>query len=268
MADHSENSFELNHSSDDYPEATSWPRIDFAQDAILLDVDGTLLDIAPSPQDVYVPASLLTTLGRLFVIAGGAVALVSGRLITVLDALFEPLKLPAIGCHGAELRPSPRRPDERRSRPLPDSLKRAFADIAHREPQIRVEDKAFTLAFHYRGAQDREAVLLRLLRERIEPFARDYTLLRGKSVVEVKPKTFNKGEALRALLGFTPFAGRRPVFFGDDTTDEDVFAVLPEFGGLGISVGKCLPGANFAVHSPDEVRRWLAHLVAQEDHRG
>jgi trehalose 6-phosphate phosphatase len=237
------------------------PPIDLARDALLFDVDGTLLNIATVPEAVSVPSSLKNSLAQLIEKTDGATALVSGRLIAVLDSLFAPLKLAAIGCHGAEMRTSPSGPIERRAAPLPERVKQAFADVAVAEPRIRVEDKIYTLAFHYRAAPDREESLLTLLRARIEPFAPEFVLLHGKAIIEVKAANIDKGEALRALLHRPPFAHRRPIYFGDDTTDLDAFSVLPDFSGLGVSVGRVLPHTQATVHSPEDVRQWLARLA-------
>lgn len=166
------------------------------------------------------------------------------------------------------MRRSPDAPTELRARPMPPTLRHALDDIAVIEPQIRIEDKRFARAFHFRRARDRESSLLALLQERVGPFAHQYCLLRGKSVIEVKPLGINKGEALLALSEKQPFAGRRPVFFGDDRTDEDVFGVLPRLNGLGISVGRHMAHADFMVHGPREVRRWLAELVEHEKAHG
>jgi trehalose 6-phosphate phosphatase len=159
------------------------------------------------------------------------------------------------------MRLSPETAGAMRASPLPENIRLAFFDIADLEPRIRIEDKSFTLDFHYRQAPDREDTLRALLRERLAPFATDYVLMDGKSVVEVKPRLCTKGEALRALMQQPPFAGRRPVFFGDDTTDEYAFAILPEFGGIGISVGRAMKNAVYTVTGPRDVRRWLAALA-------
>lgn len=251
---------EIAHSGD-----REWPEIDSARDAILLDVDGTILDIAAAPQDVHVPAPLRRSLARLIASTNGATALVSGRTLATLDSLFAPLRIAAIGCHGAEIRRSPHGANQTRVSPLPATLRLALSDIHDLEPRIRIEDKTFALAFHFRGARDREEDLLALLRRRITPFAGEYALLHGKSVFEVRPRTCNKGEALRALMQSSPFTGRRPVFFGDDKTDEDAFAVLPEFAGLGVTVGRRAQNAAFMVHTPHDVRRWLAALAENID---
>jgi trehalose 6-phosphate phosphatase len=144
---------------------------------------------------------------------------------------------------------------------LPEKIRLACSDIAVLEPRLRIEDKRFTLAFHYRQAPDREAVLRALLQERLASFAPDYVLMDGKSVIEVKPRLCTKGDALRDLMRLPPFAGRRPIFAGDDATDEYAFAVLPEFGGIGVSVGRPMENADYAVAAPRDVRRWLGTLA-------
>ncbi len=240
---------------------TRLPAIDPKTDAILLDIDGTLVDIAPTPESVHVPHGLRRSLERLTSCTDGALALVSGRTLQSIDALFAPLKTAAIGCHGAQIRKAPEAASELRVLPLPGSIVRAFSDIALLEPRIRVENKTFALAFHYRQAPDRQEPLLARLIERLTPFESNYILMGGKSIFEIKPRSCTKGEALRVLMRSPAFAGRRPVFFGDDTTDEYAFAVLPEFDGIGVSIGRRMPDAGFTVSEPRDVRLWLATLA-------
>ena len=248
-----------------YPPGTIFRKVfSLAGDAFLLDVDGTILDIAPSPEEVRVPSSLKRTLALLIAESGGAVALVSGRGIDVLDRLFAPLVLVAIGCHGAEWRTEPDGPVAARAQPLSDDFKRGLLSLVADEPRIRIEDKHYTLAFHYRRAPDREAALQERLRRYIAPYSTELLLLRGKSVLEVKARSFDKGEAIEALMQRPPFAGRRPVFFGDDTTDEDAFAAVRELRGVGISVGRNMPDADLMVPTPRAVRLWLARLVGHD----
>jgi trehalose 6-phosphate phosphatase len=237
------------------------PAIDPALSTLLLDVDGTLLDIAPTPEDVHVAPSLKRTIGSLFARMNGAIALVSGRRIAALDELFAPLGIAAIGCHGAEMRASPVGVPIERVSALSEKVRQAFSDIAVLEPRVRMEDKTFSLAFHYRGAIEREKQLLALICERIERFAPELIVLPGKAVIEIKAGDFNKGEAVLDLLRQAPFAGRKPIFLGDDETDEDVFAVLTQLGGMGISVGRRTQNAGFTIDRPADVRRWLARLA-------
>ncbi|HEY2445673.1 MAG TPA: trehalose-phosphatase [Rhizomicrobium sp.] len=235
-----------------------------ASDTFLLDVDGTILDIAPSPAEVRVPDSLLRTLTLLTDRTNGATALVSGRTIADLDRLFVPLVLSVIGCHGAEWRTAPTEPIVGRSEPLSEELKRGLFHVADFEPRIRVEDKRYTLAFHYRRAPDREATLQANLRRHLAPHDSRLHLLRGKSVLEVKSRGIDKGEAIGELMSIPPFAGRRPVFFGDDKTDQDAFAIVRDLGGVGISVGCRMPDAELIAPTPRAVRLWLARLAGSD----
>lgn len=229
--------------------------------AVLLDIDGTLLDIAPTPGAVIVPASLRQTLSRLSRETGGALALVSGRSLDDIDRLFAPLRLPAIGGHGAELRLSPDEAIETEAHPLDGGLRNRLAELAVGAPGILVEDKGYSLAVHYRLAPEQEG----RVKQAVAAIQADWPkepieVLPGKSVVEIKPAGFHKGAAIRELMRHRPFAGRRPVFVGDDTTDESAFAVMPEFNGMGFSVGRRLPGTAHCFPAPTDVRRWLEHL--------
>jgi trehalose 6-phosphate phosphatase len=232
-----------------------------ARDAFLLDIDGTLLDIAATPESVHVPAMLKTTLARLRELSGGAVALVSGRPLASIDHLFAPLSIAAIGCHGAEWRKKPGETPERRAEPLSaelkDALSRTVVDLAG----VRIEDKDYTLAFHYRGALACKSLLETRLAAAIRPNSGKLCLLHGKSVFEVIPCAFDKGEAIAALMRFPPFATRRPVFLGDDRTDECAFAVVRQMDGVGISVGRKMRDAERMLPAPHAVRTWLGHLA-------
>ena len=232
--------------------------------AILLDVDGTILDLAPTPGGVSAPESLGATLARLSQRSGGALALVSGRPLDDLDLIFSPLQLPAIGGHGAEIRVSPGSPvDRSNAAQLDGRLKRRLAAIAAEASGIIVEDKGYSLALHYRLAPEMEGAVKRAVATiQADWPANAIEVLRGKAVIEIKPVGFDKGTAVRRLMTHPPFAGRRPIFIGDDTTDETAFAVLPEFGGIGFSVGRIVPGTTHCFENPGEVRGWLARVAA------
>lgn len=238
-------------------------QVDFARAAILLDVDGTLLDIAPTPDKIRVPVSLLGVLTELRNRTGGALALISGRPLAELDRIFAPLKLPAIGGHGAELRLQDSGDGEaRQADPLDDALREKLINIAKVAPGIVIEDKGYAIALHYRLAPDLERMLhkeVAAICARAAP--KDVQMLHGKAVIEVKSAQFNKGTAVRELMTHAPFKGRQPVFVGDDITDEDVFAVLPELNGLGLPVGRSMHEVEAAFASPSDVRAWLARLL-------
>jgi trehalose 6-phosphate phosphatase len=237
--------------------------IDLAHVAILLDVDGTIVDVAATPQSIVVPSSLLRTLATLHARTDGALALVSGRLVENLDHLFMPLALPCVGGHGVELRSSARAPLHRRPAELSPTVKCQVAAAAAADPRIIVEDKGSSLAVHFRLAPD-QALLMKNKIAAIVERARDEKLemLCGKAVIEIKPRSFNKGTAVRELMSISPFAHRAPLFIGDDVTDESVFAILPELGGHGYSVGREVAGVYGVFRAPQDVRDWLAGLAA------
>ena len=235
---------------------------DITRTALLLDVDGTLLDIATTPTAVAVPPMLLPILKRLHEQAQGGVAFVSGRTIDNLDSLFSPLVLPAVGGHGAEMRLDPHGQKVRRSATsLTETLRRQIRLLAAVDKRILVEDKSYSIALHYRLALNQETFLKAKIAAitAAEPHG-NIEVLSGKAVIEIKSAQYSKGTAVRELMTLRPFAGRTPVFIGDDTTDESVFAILPELNGRGYSVGRAVPGVQGAFGSPDDVRAWLARI--------
>jgi trehalose 6-phosphate phosphatase len=237
--------------------------VDVRRMALLLDVDGTLLDIATTPTSVVVPEPLRQTLRNLLALSGGALALVSGRTVDTLDRLFAPLKVPAIGGHGAEMRVSTADPIVKCHRPdLSDALRERLHALATIDPRLLIEDKLHSIAVHYRLARARQDFLEREIAGIVAASTDQVEILSGKDVIEVKPKAFTKGSAVIELMNHPPFSGRIPLFIGDDTTDESVFAILPELSGLGFSVGRVMAGAEGIVPSPEHVRSWLAELAA------
>jgi trehalose 6-phosphate phosphatase len=239
---------------------------DLTRYAILLDVDGTLLDIAPTPQAVYVPESLRQTLHMLRCRLGGALALVSGRPVADLDTLFAPLRLPAVGGHGVELRPlAEGSAVETRAASLDPAFREDLTNIAARHSGVIVEDKGHSIALHYRTAPKQGIGLIQDVEHAcIAWHDRSIEMLTGKAVIEIKPAGFNKGTGVRELMSRDPFRGRVPIFVGDDKTDEDAFAVIPEFNGIAVSVGRRIPGIEQYFQSPDDVREWLEHLSSSD----
>ena len=236
--------------------------LDPATIAILLDVDGTLIEIGPSPFEVKISDELRTSLQGLLELTEGALALVSGRPIADLDRLFTPLRLPAIGGHGAELRSRGAEVITSAST-LPADLRRRLAQAALLEPAIVVEDKGYSLALHFRNAPQHEGWLLRQIAARCAEFPGEaIEVLPGKAMFEVKRPAVNKGESVHRLMQCPPFVGRMPVFIGDDVTDESVFQVLPDLGGMGFSVTRQFPGLTGIFESPAHVRQALQRLAA------
>src|SRR5262245_14011928 len=239
---------------------------DLRQVAILLDVDGTILDFAPTPREVFVSPMLRRLLQSLLERTGGALALVSGRPLKELDLLFAPLQLPVVGGHGAEIRPKARGPVARvAAQQLNEDLRRRLATIAAWAPGIILEDKDYSLAIHYRLAPEKEQAIREAVLAICEEWApASVEVLPGKFVLEVKSMGFDKGTAVRHLMMRAPFQARRPIFIGDDTTDEAAFAVIAEFDGLGISVGRRFPDAAACFDTPEDVRAWLARIAQLE----
>lgn len=234
--------------------------------AIFLDIDGTLLDIAPTPLAVRVSDALRETLASLRANFSGAVAFVSGRPIAEMDRLFHPLRLAAVGGHGAEIRFAPDS-ETRRSKiaTLDDELRMAFARIGRIGDGVLIEDKGYSLAIHYRQAPELGGEIMKSVtaickNERCDSLE----ILPGKLVIEIKPGGYDKGTGLREMMSVQPFTGRKPIFIGDDITDSAAFAVLPDFDGTGFSVSGIVPGASFNFDGPQDVRRWLRHLSEGE----
>lgn len=230
--------------------------------ALFLDVDGCLLDLADQPDAVRVPPRLRTTLQALGDRLGGALALVSGRPLAGLDALFAPARFSGAGLHGLERRngnassPPPERPV------VMDAVRAEAHGIAARFPGALVEDKGPALGLHWRGAPEAKESL-RGFAEAALPRLPGYRLQHGNHVVELRPDGSDKGNAIEALLAEPPFRGRVPVFAGDDITDESGFAVVNARAGISVLVGDREPSAaHFALPGPEAVRRWLIEGVA------
>jgi trehalose 6-phosphate phosphatase len=235
-----------------------------SETAVLLDIDGTLLDFAPTPREVWVPPGLARTLNHLARRTNGALAMVSGRSINDIDLIFAPDIFPAIGGHGAEMRINPA--DEPGAALLMDKeLKRRLAAIAKLSPGILLEDKGYSLALHYRLAPHAEKAIFEavsLIRADL-PNA-PIEVLPGKLVCEIKLAGFTKATGVLELMKHEPFKGRRPFFIGDDVTDETVFAIMPDLNGLAFSVGRRAKGVAAHFDAPSDVREFLAHLLDDE----
>src|SRR5689334_13698112 len=233
------------------------------QTAILLDIDGTLLDLMPTPREVWVPPGLAETLKRLVERTGGALALVSGRSLNDIDLIFAPDVFPAVGGHGAEMRIDPDNESvAAHAPPMDKELKRRLAAIAKLSPGILLEDKGYSLALHYRLAPHAEKAIyaaVSLIRADL-PDA-PIEVLPGKCVCEIKHSGFTKASGVRELMTHPPFKGRKPFFIGDDVTDESVFAIMPDFEGVGFSVGHLVRGGAGHFDAPSDVRDFLARLL-------
>lgn len=230
--------------------------------ALFLDIDGTLLDLAPTPDAVVVPPGLLQVLDSVSSALDGAVAFVSGRPIEWIDRLFRPLCWPAAGQHGAEIRLT-KHDAVQSTVEIPDlgELRTRAAAIAGSIPGVLIEEKSFGIALHYRKVPEQGPALHRCVEAMLRELKSDLQLLPGKMVIEIKAVAAWKERAVEIFMEVEPFRGRQPVVIGDDTTDEGAFRAAQRRGGHAIQVG---PGtstvASAHVGSPAAVRDWLAGL--------
>jgi trehalose 6-phosphate phosphatase len=231
--------------------------------AFFLDVDGTLGDIAPTPSAVVIADHVPDTLTRLAALSGGAVALVSGRTIAEVDRLFAPLHLPVAGLHGLERRNAAGEifhpgVDPRSLEPV----RRALQEFASAHTGTLMEDKGISIALHFRGAAGAEKEAEAFVAELLARHGAALELQRGKMVLELRPRGADKGAAIRAFMAEPPFAGRIPVFVGDDVTDEAGFATINRLNGISIRVGD---GADTCARhvgaSVVAIHRWLDDAV-------
>jgi trehalose 6-phosphate phosphatase len=223
-------------------------------DALFLDLDGTVAEIIPDPDAVRLPAATGTALAALARRLGGAVAILSGRDVRDLAART-PAGLWRLGGHGLEVLPPDVAPPAS-PQPLPDAVLAPLRALAAR-PGVRLELKGPVAALHYRAAPEAEPGALAAA-QAAAAAGEALVWQAGKMVVEVKPAAAHKGAALRALAARQPFAGRRPVMLGDDTTDEDAIAAAQALGGVGVKVGPGASAAALRAPDPAAVRAWLA----------
>jgi trehalose 6-phosphate phosphatase len=231
--------------------------------ALFLDIDGTLLEIAPTPQSVHAARADTTLIAALYERTGGALALVSGRSLAMIDELFAPLRLPAAGQHGVERRDA--RGRIHRPSFSPKLLKRAAEHIrafAESHSGLVFEDKGYSMALHYRLAPGLAGAAHAIVREAAREVGESVEVQRGKMVAELKLAGHDKGKAIEAFMQERPFAGRLPVFLGDDLTDEDGFRVIEHLGGHSIKIGSGATAARWRLQDPAAAREWLKSRLA------
>jgi trehalose 6-phosphate phosphatase len=227
--------------------------------ALFFDFDGTLVDLASHPGAVQVHPDVPTLLAQLAAALGGAVAVISGRPLAELDRYLQPLTLCAAGVHGAERRGA----DGHLRRVAFGELNEAIGTIQAlclRHPALRMELKPGAVALHYRQAPELEGQCLATMADALR-VAQGMTLLRGKMVVELKPRRAGKGFAVRSFMDEHPFLKRRPWFFGDDVTDEAAFEVVQALGGVAVKIGQGETLATRRLADPVALRHWMERLT-------
>ncbi len=246
--------------ADDSPDCASLRRV-----GLFLDVDGTLLDLARRPDEVVVPTRTVMVLTRLRIVLDGALALVSGRSIRQLDALFAPLKLPCAGVHGGERRDcmgqmhylAPHAAERL------DAARAFLSTFVESEPGLLLEDKRTSLALHFRQRPELAVIVERRLEQAKSRVGDGFRIQESVLVRELVPAVARKGHAVEAFLAESTFAGCMPVFVGDDVTDLDAFAAAERHGGRAIAVGDCVT-APWHLAGPSAVIDWLECLVRSE----
>jgi len=233
--------------------------------ALFLDIDGTLLEYAARPDEVRVDAELIGALPRVAAHLDHALALITGRSIAGVDQLFPTLRLPIAGQHGSERRAA----DGAIHRHAPDPeifgrLQRSLETLAQRHAGLLLENKGGTLAMHYREAPQLAAHVHRTLRTAVLSLGDgSFDLQPGERMVEVRQRGLDKGTAIAEFMREPPFAGRQPVFVGDDKADEYGFAVVDAQEGWSIKVGRGKSRARFRLKDTAAVRQWLLSFVAR-----
>lgn len=225
--------------------------------ALLLDLDGTLLDIAPAPDAVVVAPGLVQSLDQARRLLGGALAVITGRPIADVDRLLPGVAYAVAGEHGGAIRHAPGTPAERPDLPeLPAAWIAEAAQLAAAHPGVLFERKPRGFTLHYRAAPEYRDVLRRGLERRLGTEGAHFALLPAHMAWEVRPRGVDKGTAVSRLMARPPFAGRLPVFAGDDVTDEDAISAAQLAGGVGLRVAETF-------RDPAGVRAWLCALARQ-----
>jgi len=228
--------------------------------AYFFDLDGTLIEFAETPAAVRVTEELRLSLEQLHDLAGGAVALMTGRPIVEIDRMFPHTRLPVAGQHGAERRNAAGLVTSHAPVEQLGPARQLLAQAIFDKPGLLLEDKGLSLALHYRRAPELAGFVHQAMESLLGDLDGQYTLQKGKSVLELKPAGKDKGRAVLEFIGESPFAGRIPAFVGDDATDEYGFATVNDLGGYSIKVGPGETQAKWRLDNVKAVQQWLRSI--------
>ena len=232
---------------------------------LFVDVDGTLIELTDTPFETRASDELKTLLSTVSTRLGGALALVSGRSIEYLDALFAPLRLPSAGLHGVERRKAS---GDVHGAGFNDAMlepaRAALAAFVESHPGTLLEDKGRTVAMHFRLAPQFESEARATVMSIAAALGNRYQVLAGNMMLEIKPRGFNKGVSVKEFMQEAPFSGRLPVYLGDDLTDLDGFRAVDDQGGISIAVGDRVQ-AQYHLPDPAAVRAWLNQIAELVD---
>ncbi|MEW9854459.1 trehalose-phosphatase [Novosphingobium sp. M1R2S20] len=243
------------------PALSAPPQLDTGRGtALFLDFDGTLVELAEHPQDIVVAPALPHLLTALSERLDGRLAVVSGRSLAMLDDFLGPLPIGMAGSHGGEFRPAGSSQVQPLAKPLPPAVSAALSSFAQQNGGLVFEAKPFSAAVHYRNHPE--------IAEQLVGFATTLSaehglaIKHGKMVVELAMPGSDKGSAVRHFMERAPFAGSRPLFIGDDVTDEDAFAAVRQFDGGGVLVGAMrATAALWRLENVSAVHRWLENAA-------
>lgn len=235
-----------------------WP----PRPALFLDLDGTLVELVEHPSRTVASPRLKALLPELPRVTGDAVAVISGRRIEDLDRILAPHAYVAAGVHGLERRDGG---GQVLAAPhgsgLPPVIRDTVDAFVERHAGLWVEDKGPAFAVHYRSRPELEPDVHRFVRDLQDGLPADVEILLGHAVFEIKPGVVDKGSAIAAFMDEPPFAGRTPVFVGDDVTDESGFRVVNGLGGISVKVGAGPTAADWRLDGVDDVLAWLEEIV-------
>jgi trehalose 6-phosphate phosphatase len=234
--------------------------------SLFLDIDGTLVGMASSPDAVFVAPGLTDLIARIADRLDGAVCLITGRRIADADRLFAPLELAGAGVHGTELRTARNGPIQILAPTIPNDVMEEIVACTKIAPGILVEQKGAGVAVHYRNAPEARVQLVAQLKRIVADAHRALALRGGRMVVEVLPRSYSKGKALQQLVEIAPFKGRRPVMIGDDIGDESALVAAERLGGVGLRVaGEHFSRSASAFEGVTAVHAWLAAFARRLD---
>jgi trehalose 6-phosphate phosphatase len=237
---------------------------DRAKWALFLDLDGTLIDIAPTPDAVIIPADLRTLLSEVSASLGGALAIISGRETKFIEKIVGNAIGPIGGTHGGEMRMPDGTMRLTAGNWLTPELSQIVKGLGGDHPALVIEEKELGIAVHYRLAPHLREEVKRQLGRAVDLADGTLVLQPGRMVYEILPAQVNKGRALESFMQEKPFRGRKPLAIGDDITDESMFAAAQELGGVGIRIGSAeVPTtATHLLPNPRALRDWIRKVFA------
>lgn len=238
--------------------------LDADSHSILLDFDGTLVDFAPRPDAIALRPGTRELLRRLADRHEGALALVSGRRIADLDKFLAPLKLAAIGVHGQETRRFGGEVSIREPSPQLAVARKRLRQALPADDPIMMEDKDSALVLHYRTCPEQRDRALQVAAAAVGGLA-DLVVVEGHAIAEIRQRNVSKADAVAIVAGWPGFSGRKPVFIGDDTTDEDGFEAATAAGGFGVKIGDGRTAALYRLPDVAAVHEWLAMSESRQE---